>query len=196
MTLCSIQNISEISMSIITLLLLFVAFLQLHYLNKTRKADFIHRFKRDFFNEDTRQILFTIDQDLLTFVEPPADSKNPYFEINKENMDKMPDAYIEYQKAFKKTNYTIEALKIDYYLLGHFEDIGLFEKKGIMDIGYVYESFDWYIQLVHKDCAIQKYIRWVRKQENSQDVYKSFDDIADKCKRYGMGEIRNWKIFD
>lgn len=51
-----------------------------------------------------------------------------------------------------------------------------------MDIKYVYQSFDWYIQLVYENCAIQKYVKWQRKQNNSGDVYIYFEYIANKCK--------------
>jgi len=162
-----------------------IAIFQLYYLNKNRKADFIHRFKKDFFCESTRHILFLIDLDLLTFSDPQSNQEYPYFKIDKNKLEKLPDVFIEYKNSAKKMNYTIDAFKIDEYLLGHFEDMGLFKKDRVMNLRYIYESFDWYIQITYDNSAIIKYIDWQERQENGEDVYEWFRYIAEQCKKYG-----------
>ncbi|NWJ52971.1 MAG: hypothetical protein HXX14_19130 [Bacteroidetes bacterium] len=168
---------------------MIIAYRQLRGLNKNRKGDFSHRFKKDFFCKNTRQLLFFIYSDLLIFRELQSDPDHPYFKINKDKLDKLPDAYVDYKNVAKDMNYQIDPFKIDDYLLGHFEDMGFFVKKGILEIEYIYVSFDWYIKLTHENCSIRKYIKWLQKQANSEDVYENFQYIAEECKLYRIKKI-------
>jgi len=120
-------SFKDILTLIIGIVGLSIALIQLSNLNKNRKADFIHRFKKDSFNDIARQITFLIDFDALTFIEPQSDQEYPYFKINKDKLDKMPEGFVF--ESFKGSNYAIDALKIDDHILGHFEDIGFFEKE-------------------------------------------------------------------
>jgi len=166
---------------------LIFAIVQLLSFKKSRAADFIYRLKRDFFIEKTQAIIFFIDEDILSFQTSSDDPDYVYFQIDKEKLKSLPGVQSIKQYA-KKNEYTISAFEIDDLILGHFEDLGLFKKKKIISIEFIYESFDWYIQLVHENCAIQKYITWQRKQENSEDVYTGFDYITSECKKYEGGK--------
>jgi hypothetical protein len=49
-------------------------------------------------------------------------------------------------------------VELDDFLLGHFEDIGLFEEKGLIDTEMVYEEFSYYIFEVFENPEIKKYL--------------------------------------
>ncbi|MEN3038818.1 MAG: hypothetical protein ABDI07_06665 [Candidatus Kryptonium sp.] len=182
--------------AIITTLLIAITLLQLINMQNTSSADFIHRLKKDFFeNENTQHLIALIDNHLLKF---SVSSSNDiaYFTIWDEKIKYLPDDIKEY--FIKKKLYSL--YEIDDYLLGHFEDIGLFEKKGVLDIEMVYEEFDWYIELVYENEEIQKYITYLReKEEKLVDVYDNFEYIYKKCKSYGEAKRNNknlllWRI--
>ena len=47
---------------------------------------------------------------------------------------------------------------MDDYVLGHFEDIGLFWEKGILDIDLIYEEFADYIETVYESKIFKEYL--------------------------------------
>ena len=68
------------------------------------------------------------------------------------------------------------------------------EKKGILEIGMIYESMDWYLDIVWKNSAIEKYIEWSHSDgKNSWDVYNGCERLSKKCKAYGEAkENKQW----
>ncbi|HVA96036.1 MAG TPA: hypothetical protein VND99_00110 [Candidatus Acidoferrales bacterium] len=136
---------------------------QLKALSKTSRADFIHRFKNDFFTHATRQIIKLIDQNKLKF-----DSKTGDF------------------------NNDISSYDVDDLILGHFEDLGIFEKKGYIDIEEIYELFDYYIENTWENSAIQEYLE---KLSNGSDIYDNFKYLYYKCKSYGEAKMNREFIF-
>jgi hypothetical protein len=163
-------------LAILTLLLFVIAWWQLGKISKTSSADFIHKFKIDFFTEDTRKLIMLVDKKCLIF-------KNdfiPYFEVR---IDRFPDEIksVEVIKsATDKKIYT--GYEVDDFLLGHFEDLGILRSKGIIDIDMIYESFDWYIEKAWENEEIQKYIEVLKKEEGS-DIYENFRDIYNACRK-------------
>lgn len=167
-----------------TLLLAFIAWTQLRKTNQISAADFSHRFKNDFFNENTQHLFMLFEYDLMIFRREAvknSDDEFPYFEIDQAKLDSNPIFSIFLTEI--KNSYT--AYEIDDLLLGHFEDLGLFCKKGLMDIGSIYEGFDYYIEAIHGNQQITNYICWQTEQENGRDIYDNFDYIFKKVKYYG-----------
>ena len=140
-----------------TFLLAFIARTQLGKTNKISKADFAHRYKSDFFSEKTRQLFMLFEYDLMVFKRESVsntDHEFPYFEVDRTQFDANPIFSI----ALAEIKYRYSAYEIDDLLLGHFEDLGLFCKKSLMDIEFIYEGFGYYIEEMHKNEQIQNYI--------------------------------------
>ena len=156
-----------------TLFLFLTALIQLNSLSKTSKAEFIHKFKNDFFNDKTNRIFTAIDEGRIKFV----NSRVPHFKIHRQES-------------------TINTHVIDNLLLGHLEDLGVFEKKGVVDIDMIYELFDYYIEVCWENEEIKNYINY----QGDGDIYENFFYIYEKCKSLGIAKkfgvpILAWKIF-
>jgi hypothetical protein len=176
----------------LVLLTAWIAWKELDEIKNTNSADFIHRLKNDFFKEETRNLITLIDLDSLKFIE---DDDIPYFEVVEEKLENFPED-IKNQLSEKKF-YT--AYEIDDLLLGHFEDIGLLEQKGVLDIEMVYEEFSWYIETTYDNCEIKKYIKYSRKDGENEDIYDKSEYLYYKCKSFGKNKRENrskvfWKI--
>lgn len=156
-----------------TLGIWWTAWRQLKKLNKTTSAEFlVGKLKEHFFTAENRKFYELIDNKLLQFVD------TGHF-INCKN------------------NELISTYEIDDFLLGHFEEIGLLEQRGIIDIEMVYEFFGYYIETSWEDSEIQKYIKSIRHE--SIDFYDKFEDIYKKSKSYGDAKRLNknlalWKL--
>ena len=57
----------------------------------------------------------------------------------------------------EKTGYT--AFEIDDLLLGHFDDIGWYEKRGLIDVETIREMFGYCIYECYQNEEIQKYLQ-------------------------------------
>jgi hypothetical protein len=164
----------------VVLLTAWIAWKELGEIKNTNSANFIHKLKGDFFKEETRNLITLISLDAIKFTERNGES---YFEVDDEKLKNIPD---EVKKNLtKKKLYT--PYEVDDLLLGHFEDIGLFERKGILDIEMVYEEFEWYIRTVFENSEVNKYIQSERKDES--DVYDKFEYIYNKCKSFGKNKM-------
>jgi hypothetical protein len=174
--------------ALITSLLAIIAWIQLEKANNISKADFDQRFKNDFFNEKTRQLFMLFQYDLMVFKREfvnNTDDEFPYFEVDSTQFDANPIFAID----LAEMKYRYSAYEIDEFLLGHFEDLGLFCKKGLMDIEFIYEGFSYYIEKIHSNKQIQNYISWTRKEEDDgEDIYKNFDFIFNKVRCYGKSK--------
>jgi hypothetical protein len=140
-----------------------VALIQLHNISVTSKADFILKFKDSFFKKEARELLDFLDEDSLKFVQ--IDSM-PFFKVTKLGKDTIISAY-----------------EIDENLLNHFDDLGLFERKGIIKLDMVYSMFDWYIEDCWDNKEISKYIMYSRRG-GDKDAFQNFEYIYNECKRY------------
>jgi len=176
----------------ISSLAILIAWEELEAIKNTNSADFIHKLKNDFFKENTRILITLIDLEAIKFVK---NENIVYFEVIEENpkLNSLPND-IRKQLTEKKF-YTVH--EIDDFLLGHFEDIGLFEQKGILDIEMVYEEFGWFIEIVFENCEIKKYIKYER--EVDEDIYDKFEYIYHKSKSFGKCKLKNknkfiWKL--
>ena len=144
--------------------------------NQIARADFIHRFTQGFFNGEARDLIMLLDYDCLRFRIKAIDCGDyPYFEIIPSELNEVRD---------DKSRRIYTAYEIDDLILGRFEDIAYYEKKGMIDIQMVYEGFGWYIKTIWENTAILEYIAWQRN-EAGPDVYDGFEYIYKKSKAYG-----------
>jgi hypothetical protein len=152
-----------------------VAWFQLNSISKTSKSDFIHKFKKDFFTPKTRRVFSLVDTDKVKFVNKGKDS---YFKNSKTN-----------KKEF-------DTYELDDLLLGHLEDLGAFEKNGVLDIGMVYELFYYYLENTWKNKEIQKYIS--PEFQGEGDAYDNFRYLYKKATDYSRAKENHdllfWKL--
>jgi hypothetical protein len=161
--------------SILTLLVAYVAWVQLGSISKTASADFILRLKKDFFEEETRALVQLIDKKWLAFVESGEES---FFEVDRAGILRSALPQEIQRRLLKRAEYSI--YDIDDMLLGHFEDLGTLWKARVVDIGMVYEIFSWYIETVWENEEIRKYVETQRQV--SDDIYENFEFLYEKCK--------------
>ena len=157
-----------------TVIAVILGLVQLNTISETSKADFILKFKESFFKKEARELMDIIDKDSLKFV------------LSKDSV-----AHFEY-----KTNDSvsvISAYEVEETLLDQFDDIGLFERHGIIDIEMVYFLFDWYIEECWKNKEIQKYILYERENYGT-DIYRNFDYIYFKCRNQFLNNNDTTKI--
>jgi hypothetical protein len=154
----------------------FIARSQLNGINKTNEAEFILKFKNDFFTPETRKLIYLIENNLLLF------KKNKTGGSFKVEIDKM-DPEI---KNFNKVSGGYTALLVDDLLLGHFEDLGYFEFKKLIGFDFIYQWFSNYILITMENKAVKEYIEWLEieslKKEKGADDYEYFKYIYKKCK--------------
>lgn len=168
-----------------TIFLYFVAKLQLTGINKTTKADFIKRFNCEFFVESVRNIVMLLDTGAFRYcskyIKVDEDQQSyPYFEIIPHVLDQMVMSDDIKTILVNKRFYT--AYELDDSLLGRFEDIGLFEKQGLLNTHDVYNHFFWYIDITWNNSEITKYIQ-SQREIYGDAIYSHFEYIYKKCSR-------------
>jgi len=155
--------------ALLTLLLVYVAWRQLGNLAASSTADFLFRLKSDFFTEQTRKLVFLIEEDLLRF----EDAEIPYFSI--------PDFYKpELAPRFQElriTERTISTYVLDDIILGPLEDVAFYLGQKRITRKQVYEEFSYYIDLCAKSSAIEDYKRACRRRPGDSDVYAGLDKL-------------------
>jgi len=190
---------------IATLLLWWIAKRQLGGINKVTKADFIKKFSDSFFSDTTRRIIMLFDYNALSFRETEIEYGEdiptkifPYFIINEDVVRQLMISSKEQKELLDKKCYS--GFEIDDYLLSFFEDIGSFEKKGLINIRDVYDCFDWYIDTIWNNEEVRKYMkRDIENEKDGDDISEDFIYIYGKCKSYRKAKLNGknmwwWKI--
>lgn len=180
-----------------TILLWWVAKKQLGGISKTAKVDFIKKFSNEFFSETTRDVLMLLDYNALNFrIKEIEYGENipskpfPYFLINEEVTKQLEIEPEKLKRLLDRKTYS--AFEIDDCLLGYFEDMGSFEKYGLLDIDHVYDYFDWYIENCWNNGEIKKYIEQQRGEEkDGDDIYENFEYIFNKCCSFEKSKNKN-----
>jgi hypothetical protein len=158
---CLILFGSIIVTALATIALAYIAWQELGGVNKVSRGEFIYKLKKDFFNDATAE---------------------PYFEIQK---DKLKLLHLDPRmKADLLEKSFYSAFDIDNKLLGHFEDIASFEKEGLIDIKFIYDEFDWYMEMIWNNGEIARYIEQQNKNEETKDIYEGFKYIFEKVVAY------------
>lgn len=161
--------------SILTLLVAYVAWVQLGSISRTASADFILRFKKDFFQDETRRLIQLIDNDWLKFTQRKDQS---FFQVDAEAVWK--SELHEEIKNWLLQRKAYSDYDIDDLLLGHFEDLGMLRQARVLDFRMTYEMFSWYIEIVWENEEIQKYIK--SEQEGDESIYEAFEGLYEECK--------------
>ena len=149
-----------------TTLLALIAYYQLSNIAKTNSTDFIHRLKNDFFTEQTRILVDHVIEDRLIYKEisgtvPGEDVSGSskiemaYFAVDDKRI--LATFPAELREHLSEKKYYLE-VEIDDFLLGPFEDIGLFEEKHLIDTDMAYEEFSYYVVETFENEGIKRYI--------------------------------------
>lgn len=62
-------------------------------------------------------------------------------------------------------------------LLQDFENLSFYEKRGQINMQYIYEQFAYYITALWKNGYIQQYIEMTRQQPNLKNAYSNFEKL-------------------
>jgi hypothetical protein len=171
---------------IATVWLIFVAYDQLGDSNRTSRADFIRRFADKFFNEPTRDLLMLLDCEALSFQDT---GPFPYFVVDEKAVRECGINEEKKRELLDRKKYS--AYEMDDCLLGYLEDIGFFEKRGLINIEEVNSHFNWYIQMVWDNPEIQKYVQMERKEdEDSRDKWENLEALAKRLRHYRQTKKR------
>ena len=181
---------------LVTFFLWLVAKNQLGGINKVSKADFIKKFSDSFFSDTTRRIIMLFDYNALSFRESEIEYGDnlptktfPYFIINEDVVKQLKISSEEQKILIDKKCFS--GFEIDDYLLSFFEDIGSFEKKGLINIRDVYNCFDWYIDTIWNNAEVRKYtMSDIENEKDGDDISEDFIYIYGKCKSYRKAKLK------
>ena len=156
-------------------------------LNKSRNitsAKFAQEFKNNFFNEESRELIMLFEFGLIEYyddekgqgelIDLPEDFG--FFKVIMEGYkrkDNIPSYLLNHTNVYS-------CYEIDDILLGHFDDIGFWEKKDIMTLDFIDDIFGHYIKTVWENKEINLYIKDMRKTYNSDEIYENFEYIYHK----------------
>ena len=174
--------------AIITLALTIIALVQLRAVNKTTRAEFVHKFTNGFFNQNCRNLVFLFDHNLLEFKSKKLHNGDEivWFELDEKVLHEISGIDAKDKERFKKV-YT--SYDVDDELLGHFEDLGNYSKQRLLDIQMVYEVFSSYIISIWENEEIGKYVTWIRSDGGCN--YDGFEYIYDKVKAWDKKYLEN-----
>jgi hypothetical protein len=169
--------------AVFTAVIAVVAYIQLGALVRGSRSDFLYRLKKDFFTEETRRLMFLVDNDLMEF----RDEEIPYFQITPGTDGKTAVRLREMgiQDA------AISPYLIDDVLLGPLEDLGVLEKLKQVSLEEAYEHFDYYVEASAENRAIRAYLL-SSSDGPEDDAYDHFQGLYEKLKAKGP-EIRQKK---
>ena len=170
---------------LIGVLAIGVAYSQLSSIKKTSKADFLKKFNDNFFTPETRNLITLLLNQAIEFYECPIyDEKGeksdrlPAFRIIAHVRDQLENAGLIKLENWRK-GYT--AFEVDDLLLGHFDDVGRFEKKGLIDMGTAYHTFGYYFhELVENEGPVKAML----EHEDNEGNYEHLEYINRKFKSY------------
>jgi len=146
-----------------TIIGVIVGLMQVHGISMTSKAQFLLRFKEDYFTKESRTLMDQIDRNNLKFV--------------------IVDSVTYFKTKVSGTDTLLSAYDIDNFLLENFEDIGMFESKGMIDLDMVDDMFGWYIEECWENKDIAAYVSYERAQYGNIQ-YAYFEYIYNKCKNF------------
>jgi hypothetical protein len=155
-----------------------VAWHQLGEISKSTSADFMLRFRNNFYSSDTRRLEILIDKKLIKYVNDTANVE--YFQIDSVKLMKNKPV-LEKEHIDSIEGYKIDAYKMDDELLSHFDEMGYLEKTGVLSTDLIYEFFYWDIEVCWENTEINKYIETVRKSLGAYN-YSNFEYLYKKCK--------------
>jgi hypothetical protein len=160
--------------TISTFILLVITIGQLREVKETTSADFSHKIKEDLFTPENVNLIALLDDSVLIF---KSDSNNnAWFQIDTILNKKLP-----LQLQHKDIPKIYNLFQIDQ-LLQDFEDLSFYEKRGQINLEYIYDQYTYYIEMIWQNGEIQKYVKWQRSQSNFSDTYINLERIYRKLK--------------
>jgi hypothetical protein len=164
--------------AVTTVVLAWVAYRQLSDLARTSKSDFLYKLKKDFFTEETRRLIFLIENQLLEF----RSAEVPYFQVIR-------PANAEMQSRFEELGIvasTVSTYLVDDCLLGPLEDLGVLAERNLVSLDEAYEQFVTYVEICAESRAIREYLDWSSSQDpNDDDVYDHFQKLYERLRSEG-----------
>lgn len=174
-------------LAVLTGVLAIVAYSQLSSIKKTSRADFIKKFNDSFFTPETRNLITLLMNAGIEFDVFQIKGENgepidrlPFFKIKSNVREQLEDAGLIRIELWRK-GYT--AFEVDDLLLGHFDDVGRFERKGLIDIETAYHTFGYYFhELVENNQAVKKML----EHEDNKGAYSDLEYINKKFKAHAL----------
>jgi hypothetical protein len=174
------NHLWETITGVATVWLVFIAYWQLAIGNRTSTANFICKFTDSFFVKNTRDLIMLLDNEALKYQDSGSDFP-PCFIIDEAKVKKLCLDKKKEDDLIARKRYS--AYEIDDWLLGPLEDVGYFEKNGLVNIDQAYHDFGWYVDLaIDEDGPIMKYVTY--SQKGDSDVYENFLYLAKKLDSY------------
>jgi hypothetical protein len=190
--------VGSVLAAILAAILILVAWYQLEKINITSSADFYHKLVEDFFTPRARTLIMLIEWKALEFKKPEnksGDNKpEPFFKVDIDTLEKsnVPEALLKPLR--KKTHYTM--WEIDDFLISPLTDVGMLERKGLIDFEMARIGFRYYLDVVWSCDEIKKYIEYERCVTGVKHikgaVAEPFQYIAEKCREYSGLPARSW----
>jgi hypothetical protein len=163
-----------------TLMLVFMAVVELSRISRTASADLILRLTTRFFEPSTRILMALIEGEYLLFVEhdPIWDS---YFLVDQQKV--IGSGLHDELKAQLLTRRAYSCQEIDDFL-GQFEDLNDLHVHKTLDLRLIWSAFDYYLSTVWENEAIQAYIKTQSDQSDSEGAFDGFRNLVRKCDQY------------
>ncbi len=147
------------AIAVITLIGVLVAWRQLAGIRAISRADFTFRFIESFFTPETRTLFLLLVNSALTFdvKEITENGKTidrlPYLKINNVVVSQL-SGLVSLPPG--KNGYS--SFEIDDLLLGHFESLGWYVRKRLIEFDAAYATFSYYVMDSFEHQEIRKYL--------------------------------------
>jgi hypothetical protein len=177
-------EVATLIATILTFGLVINSVFQLHRNTDSMKADFAHKIKIDFFNDEERMIMFLLNNNMLefkTFKDSISKTSYAYFSLNERKVGYFQNDSIDLLGKAKKSYTTLE---IEDLLLNHFEDLNMYRVNKVIGLDYLENGFATYIFLTYNNPQIQKLIKWLNDEFGETESYKGFKDLNDFIIKY------------
>ena len=162
---------------------IWIAFFQLNSTRKTVRADFTKRFNDTFFTRETRGLFTLLMNSALEFDVLKLNDKNgqeidclPYLRIKKDITDQL-KGIIDTDAS--KSGYS--AFEVDDLLLGFFDDIAWYHKKGMIDYKTIKQTFGYYIVESYNSEPIKQYLDHEDNKEKYTDLRRLAKRLVSGC---------------
>lgn len=168
----------------------FIAWIELSKSRKISEAGFVQDFKKDFYTARTRELLMLFEYNQIQFIESNIQESKKFglpqsmclFQVttpNYKRKDEIPPYFLSHVNLFSE-------FEIDDFLLGHFEDLGLFYIQELMSMELIYQVFMPHLKHIWENEAIKNYVKYQRKTYTNMQVYSNYELIYKK-----ISEIEN-----
>jgi len=159
---------------------LAIALIQLHGLKRISRADFAKRFLDTFFVPETRTLFTLLMNSALEFdvleikdASGKVIDRLPYLRIKKDVAEQL-RGIVPVEK--ERNGYS--AFEVDDLLLGFFDDLGWYQKQGLIDLDTIKQAFGYYICSSYENEQLKKYLA----DEDNEGKYGDFRYLYNELK--------------